>query len=98
MWHTGAQRSNSGLSDRMSRSEMALLPCVLLTASQVLTTDTNITKSEGKIFNFLADDGFQAALGALLPTVWHRCKCRISSDYGWYLSYGTLKLDTPTRS
>ena len=82
----------------MSRSEMALLPHVLPTPSQVLTMDSKSTRYEGKIFNLFADDGFQAALGALLPTAWHRCKCRISSDYGWYLSYGTLKLDTPTRS
>ena len=89
----GAQRSNSSLSDRMSRSEMALLPCVLLTASQVLTTDTNITKSEGKIFNFLADDGFQAAAGGLLPTVWHRCAGCFLADGGRSYCSGAFKLD-----
>ena len=85
-------------SDRMSRSEIVLLPCVLPTASQVMTMDPKSTIAEAKIFNFLAADGFPGSCGALLPTAWHRCKCRISSDYGWYLSYGTLKLDTPTRS
>ena len=57
----------------MSRSEMTLLPRVLLTASQVLTTDTKITKSEAKIFNFIAADGFAGSCGTFLPTAWHRC-------------------------
>ena len=95
--HRGAQRSNSGLSDRMSRSEIVLLPCVLPTASQVLTTDTKITKSEVKIFNFIADDGFQAAAGGLLPTVWHRCAGCFLADGGRSYCSGALKLDTSTR-
>ena len=62
------------VSDRMSRSETALLPHALPTASQVLTTDTKIFSSEAHVFNFLAADGFQAAAGAFLPTAWHRCR------------------------
>ena len=57
-----------GLSDRMSRSEMALLLCVFPTASQVLTTDTKRICSKTNMFNLLADDDFQAAAGAFLPT------------------------------
>ena len=52
----------------MSRSEMALLPHDLPTASQVLTIDLKITIAEANIFNLLADDDFQAAAGAFLPT------------------------------
>ena len=44
----------------MSRSEMALLPCALPTASQVLTTDPKITITEPNIFNLLTDDAKQA--------------------------------------
>ena len=51
----------------MSRSEMALLPHDLPTASQVLTTDLKITIAEANISNLLADDDFQAAAGAFLP-------------------------------
>ena len=40
--------------DRMSRTEMALLTRVLLTASQVLTTDSKITIAEAQNFIFLA--------------------------------------------
>ena len=43
----------------MSRSEMALLPHVLPTASQVLTTDLKITNAEANIFNLLADMVFK---------------------------------------
>ena len=52
----------------MSRSEMALLPRDLPTASQVLTTELKITIAEANIFNLLAADDFQAAAGAFLPT------------------------------
>ena len=78
----GAAFANSGLSDRMSRSEMALLPHVLPTPSQVLTMDSKSTRYEGKIFHLFADDGFQAALGALLPTAWHRCAGSILAEHG----------------
>ena len=78
-----AQRSNPGLSDRMSRSEMALLPCVLPTPSQVMTMDSKSTFAEVNIFNFIADDGFRAVAGAFLPTVWHRCAGFFVADVGW---------------
>ena len=77
----------------MSRSEMAHIPCVLLTASQVLTTDTKITKSEVKIFNFLADDAFRAAVGALLPMVWHRCPGSFVAECGVVLLQWCFNLD-----
>ena len=66
----------------MSRSEMALLPHALPTASQVLTTDLKITDAEAQVFNFLAADGFQAAAGAFLPTAWHRCRWWIFAERG----------------
>ena len=47
----------------MSRSEMALLPCVLPTPSQVMTMDSKSTFSEVNIFNFFADDGFSGSCG-----------------------------------
>ena len=50
------------------REQMALLPHDLPTASQVLTTDLKITIAEANISNLLADDDFQAAAGAFLPT------------------------------
>ena len=77
----------------MSRSEMAHIPCVLLTASQVLTTDMKITKSEANIFNFLADDAFQAAAGALLPMAWHRCPGSFVAECGVVLLQWCLNLD-----
>ena len=67
----------------MSRSEMALLPHVLPTPSQVLTMDSKSTIAEDKIFNVFADDDFQAAEGALLPTMWHRCAGWFVADDGW---------------
>ena len=70
-------------SDRMSRSEMAYLPRVFLTASQVMTTDKKSTIAEAKIFNFAADDHFQAARGSFLPTVWHCCAGWFVADAGW---------------
>ena len=76
MWPQRAQRSNSGLSDRMSRSEMSLLP-------QVLTMDPKSTIAEANIFNLFADDGFQAAVGAFLPTAWHRCPGSFVTEHGW---------------
>ena len=85
-------------SDRMSRSEMAYLPRVFPTASQVLTKDTKITKSEANIFNFLADDAFPAVAGAFLPTAWHRCAGCSLADGGHFYCSGALKLGTPTRS
>ena len=66
----------------MSRSEMALLPHALPTASQVLTTDLKITIAEANVFNFLAADGFQAAAGALPPTAWLRCSWWIFAERG----------------
>ena len=83
MWPQRAQRSNSGLSDRMSRSEMAYLPRAFPTASQVMTTDKKSTIAEAKIFNFAADDHFQAARGSFLPTVWHCCAGWFVADAGW---------------
>ena len=72
----------------MSRSEMALLPHALPTASQVLTTDLKNTIAEANIFNLLADDEFQAAAGAWLPTVRHRCAGWIVADVGRCSSNG----------
>ena len=46
----------------MSRTNMALLMRVLLTASQVLTVDSKIANVEANTFDLLAVDGFQAAL------------------------------------
>ena len=83
MWHRGAQRSNSGLSDRMSRSEMVILPRVSPTPSQVLTMDSKTTIAEANIFNFFAVDGLQAAVGAFLPAAWHRCAVAIAAELGW---------------
>ena len=80
---TGAQRSNSGLSDRMSRSEMVIIPRVLPTPSQVLTMDPKSTIAEANIFNLFADDGFQAAVGAFLPTACHRCPGSFVAEHGW---------------
>ena len=80
--HTG-RRLNPGLSDRMSRSDMALIPHVSPSAAKVLTTDTKSTVAEAKIFNFLADAEFQAAWGAFLPTAWHRCAGFFIADVGW---------------
>ena len=98
MWPQRAQRSNSGLSDRMSRSETALLPCVTPTPSLVMTMDSKSTFTEVKNFNIIADDGFQAAAGAFHPTVRHRCQVGFVADDGWILCNGGLKLVTTARS
>jgi hypothetical protein len=66
----------------MSRSEMALLPHDLPTASQVLTIDLKITIAEANIFNLLAADDFQAAAGSSLPAAWLCCKCWILANRG----------------
>ena len=51
----GARHSSTAFLDRMSRSEMALLPRITLTASQVLTTNSAIIGYEANIFNILGD-------------------------------------------
>ena len=81
----GARCSNPGLSDRMSRSELALLPCLTSTASQVLTADTKITNAEANNFNFFDGADLQLAAGTLLLTAWHRCQDFHCADRGWNL-------------
>ena len=72
----------------MSRSEMVIIPRVLPTPSQVLTMDSKTTNAEANIFNFFAVDGLQAAVGAFLPTAWHRCSGSFIAEHGWYSCNG----------
>ena len=48
-----AHIQNRRHSDRMSRSALVLLPHIMRTASQVLTTDSKIVDYEANIFNMI---------------------------------------------
>ena len=68
-----AHVQNPRHSDRMSRSALALLPHIMRTASQVLTTDPKIVDYEANIFNdsFNAFFGVDIGIsGASWPTAW----------------------------
>ena len=82
----------------MSRTNMALLMRVLLTASQVLTVDSKIANVEANIFNFLAVDGFQVAGTALVLAPWYHFQASCFADRGWFLCSGALTVGGPPRS
>ena len=84
--------------DRTSRTDMALLTRVLLTALQGLTADSKSAIVEAKKFNLLAVDGFQAASPALVPTAWNQCYAWFFADRGWCLRSSTLLVDGPPRN
>ena len=79
--------------DRMSRTNMALLMRVLLTASQVLTADSKITNAEANIVDLLAVDDFQAVATALVPTPWSQCLAQFFAVLVWCLCSGALAGD-----
>ena len=81
--------------DRMSRTNMALLMRVLLTASQVLTVDSKIANVEANTFDLLAVDGFQAALNALVPTACRHSQAKLFVDRGWCYYSGSSVMDGP---
>ena len=68
----------------MSQSEMALLPYVLPTASQALTTDSVFISVELKIFNLFVDAGFQSAAVVFLLTAWCIAAKLHLADCWWY--------------
>jgi hypothetical protein len=82
----------------MSRTNMALLMRVLLTASQVLTVDSKIANVEANIFNFLAVDGFEVAGSALVLAPWYHFQASCFADRGWFLCSGALLVDGLLRS
>jgi hypothetical protein len=82
----------------MSRTNMALLMRVLLTASQVLTVDSKIANVEANIFNFLAVDGFQVAGTALVLAPWYHFQASFFADRGWFLCSGALTVGGLPRS
>ena len=82
----------------MSRSEMALIPCVLPTASQALTTDSVFIGVEVKIFNLFAGAGFQSAVVVFPLTAWYRCQATSCRSLVVYFCSGTSAVDRTTRS
>ena len=82
----------------MSRSEMALLPRVLPTASQTLTTDSVFIGVEVKIVNLFAGAHFQSAVVVFPLTAWYRCKATSCRPLVVYFCSGTSAVDTTTRS
>ena len=84
--------------ERMSRTEMALLTCVMCTASQVLTTDSKSAIVEANIFNLFAVDGFQAVPTALVPTAWNHCRTWMFPLVGDPFASGTFAVDCPPAS